>query len=166
MPDFEAVWAEVEEVLSVLRIVELNSTSDDKLDYATKEEIKVIAIGGNQLSRGLTLEGLMISYYLRSSTQYDTLLQMGRWFGYRQGYEDLTRIFTTGQIWESFEHLALVERELRSEIYRYEDEGLTPMDMAVAIRAHHTLTVTAPNKMGAARFRKISYSKSISQTIW
>ena len=166
LPDFEEVWEEVEDVLAVLRIVELNSASDDKLDYTTKDEIKVIAIGGNQLSRGLTLEGLMMSYYLRDSLQYDTLLQMGRWFGYRQGYEDLTRIFTTGRIWESFEHLALVEGELRSEIYRYEDEGLTPKDMAVAIRAHDRLMITAPNKMGAARFRKISYSGSLSQTIW
>jgi hypothetical protein len=166
LPEFDTVWEEVGEVLSVLKIVELNSKSEDKLDYTIFGEMKVIAIGGNQLSRGLTLEGLMISYYLRSAQQYDTLLQMGRWFGYRQGYEDLTRIFTTGILWEQFEHLSLVERELRSEIYRYEDEGLTPMDMAVAIRDHHTLTVTAPNKMGAARYRKISYSKSINQTIW
>ena len=166
LPGFDEVWEEAGEVLSVLRIVELNSASDDTLDYTTNEEVKVIAIGGNQLSRGLTLEGLMISYYLRTTAQYDTLLQMGRWFGYRQGYEDLTRIFTTGHIWESFEHLSLVERELRSEIYRYEDENLTPREMAVAIRAHHTLTVTAPNKMGAARFRKISYSKSLNQTVW
>ncbi len=57
--------------------MELNSSSEDRLDYSTGEEIKVIAIGGNQLSRGLTLEGLMISYYLRASQQYDTLLQNG-----------------------------------------------------------------------------------------
>ncbi|MDO6433130.1 Z1 domain-containing protein [Flavitalea sp. BT771] len=166
LPAFDEVWEELADVLSALRILELNSSSYDKLDYSTDEEVKVIAVGGNQLSRGLTLEGLMMSYYLRASKQYDTLLQMGRWFGYRQGYEDLTRVFTTGHIWESFEHLSLVESELRSEIYRYEDDGLTPLDMAVSIRAHHTLTVTAPNKMGAARFRKISYSKSINQTIW
>lgn len=166
IPDFDEVWEEVANVLPVLTIVELNSSSDDKLDYSSNQGVKVIAIGGNQLSRGFTLEGLMISYYLRSSKQYDTLLQMGRWFGYREGYEDLTRIFTTETILDSFEHLALVETELRSEIHRYEDEGLTPMDMAVAIRDHHTLTVTAPKKMGAGRPMRISYSKSINQTIW
>ncbi len=168
IPEFEVVWNQVEAVFRILRVMVLNSSSEDTLDYTTGEEIKVIAIGGNQLSRGLTLEGLMISYYLRANRAiaYDTLLQMGRWFGYRQGYEDLTRVHTTDQIWDYFEHLALVEEELRSEIYRYEEEGLTPLQMAVAIRAHQNLTITAPNKMGAANLRQTSYSNSLSQTIW
>lgn len=166
IPDFEQVWEELNNVFNVLQVMELNSASDDVLDYTTGDEIKVIAIGGNQLSRGLTLEGLMISYYLRASRQYDTLLQMARWFGYRQGYEDLTRVHTTEQIWGFFEHLALVEEELRSEIYRYEEEGMTPMQMAIAIRDHRNLNVTAPNKMGAARLRQTSYSGSLNQTIW
>jgi len=166
IPDFEEIWNELANVFTILQIMELNSTSYDILDYTTGEEIKVIAIGGNQLSRGLTLEGLMISYYLRASRQYDTLLQMARWFGYRNGYEDLTRIHTTEQIWGFFEHLALVEEELRSEIYRYEEEGMTPMQMAVAIRDHRSLNVTAPNKMGAARLKQTSYSGSLNQTIW
>ena len=166
IPDFDTVWSEIANVFSVLRIMELNSSSDDRLDYNSAGEIKVIAIGGNQLSRGLTLEGLMTSYYLRESRQYDTLLQMGRWFGYRHGYEDLTRVHTTARIWDFFEHLALVEEELRSEIYRYEEEQLTPMQMAVAIRSHRNLTVTATNKMGAGRLKQISYSGSLNQTIW
>jgi len=166
IPDFEEVWSEIGNVFDVLRVMELNSSSDDRLDYNSGEEIKVIAIGGNQLSRGLTLDGLMTSYYLRESRQYDTLLQMGRWFGYRHGYEDLTRVHTTERIWDFFEHLALVEEELRSEIYRYEEEQLTPMQMAVAIRSHRNLTVTATNKMGAGRMRQISYSGSLNQTIW
>ncbi len=91
---------------------------------------------------------------------------MARWFGYRHGYEDLTRVFTTGLIWESFEHLALVEKELRSEIYRYEEEEMTPMDMALAIRDHERLSITAPNKLGAGRNQKVSFSGSTSQTIW
>jgi hypothetical protein len=108
----------------------------------------------------------MTSYYLRVARQYDTLLQMGRWFGYRQGYEDLTRIHTTRFIWDLFEHLALVEEELRSEIYRYEDEELTPLGMAIAIRAHRNLAITARNKMGAGTLRQASYSSSLNQTIW
>jgi hypothetical protein len=110
----------------------------------------------------------MTSYYLRvnQSIAYDTLLQMGRWFGYRQGYEDLTRIHTTAQIWNYFEHLSLVESELRAEIYRYEEDEMTPAQMAVAIRGHRTLNVTARNKMGAARLRQASYSGSLNQTIW
>jgi hypothetical protein len=167
--EFESLdvyWSEVQNVLNVIQILVLNSDTDDRLDYTIDDEIKVIAIGGNQLSRGLTLEGLMISYYLRESRQYDTLLQMGRWFGYRSGYEDLTRIHTTGRIWEFFEHLALVEEELRSEIYRYEEEDLTPAQMAVAIRDHRNLNVTARNKMGAANTRQSSFSGSLNQTIW
>lgn len=168
VPDFEQIWTEISNVLKVIRVVELNSDSEDRLDYTTGEEMKIIAVGGNQLSRGLTLEGLMTSYYLRvnQSMAYDTLLQMARWFGYRKGYEDLTRIHTTELIWDYFEHLALVEQELRAQIYRYEEEGLTPLEMSVAIMAHRTLRITAPNKMGAAQTRQSSYSKSLNQTIW
>lgn len=166
IPTFDEVWAEILYVFQVLSVVELNSSSDDRLDYTNVEELKVIAIGGNQLSRGLTLEGLMTSYYLRSSKQYDTLLQMGRWFGYRQGYEDLTRIHTTVQIWEFFEHIALVEEELRSEVSRYEEENKTPAELALAIRDHRLLKITSKNKMGAAQSKQISYSESINQTIW
>lgn len=168
IPEFDQIWEEIRNVFNALRVMVLNSRSEDKLDYTTGQEIKVIAIGGNQLSRGLTLEGLMSSYYLRVNRNmaYDTLLQMGRWFGYRQGYEDLTRIYTTEQIWDYFEHLALVEEELRSEIYRYEEENMTPLQMAVAIRAHRNLNITAPNKMGAAQIRQTSLSNSLNQTIW
>lgn len=164
IPDFENVWNEVGKVFKVLKVLELNASSDDKLDYTTGQEIKVIAIGGNQLSRGLTLEGLMTSYYLRQSNQYDTLLQMGRWFGYRHGYEDLTKIFTTSQIWEYFSHLAVVEEELRRDIRRYDDTDNTPADLALTIRTHSRLAVTAPNKLGAAQLRQTSYSDSLNQT--
>jgi len=168
IPDFEDIWNKVGDVLNILKVIELNYASEDKLDYTTGEEMKVIAVGGNQLSRGLTLEGLMTSYYLRvnRSMAYDTLLQMGRWFGYRKGYEDLTRVHTTQQIAEYFEHLALVEEELRSEIYRYEEENMTPLQMAVAIRDHRNLNVTAKNKMGAAHIRQASFSGSLNQTFW
>ncbi|NNF32970.1 MAG: Z1 domain-containing protein [Saprospiraceae bacterium] len=167
-PGFDEIWNEIKNVLSVIQVLELNSSSDDRLDYSETGELKVIAVGGNQLSRGLTLEGLMISYYLRDSRQYDTLLQMGRWFGYRMGYEDLTRVHTTETIWDSFEHLALVEDEIRSEIYRYEesDPPVTPAELAIAIRAHRRLNITSRNKMGAARLRQSSYSDSLNQTHW
>jgi hypothetical protein len=166
IPAFDEVWAEMKNVFVVLRAMELNSSSEDRLDYNTEEEMKIIAVGGNQLSRGLTLEGLMTSYYLRDSRQYDTLLQMGRWFGYRHRYEDLTRIHTTTQIWELFEHLALVEEELRGEIYRYEEENLTPLQMALAIRSHRNMAITAPKKMGAGRVKQLSFSGSLNQTHW
>ncbi|HIF20343.1 MAG TPA: endonuclease, partial [Gemmatimonadetes bacterium] len=71
----------------------LNGNSKDSLDYVDSEGVgrSFIAIGGDRLSRGLTLEGLAVSYYARPSRMYDTLMQMGRWFGYRPGYLDLCR---------------------------------------------------------------------------
>lgn len=68
--------------------------SSEKLEYPKNESLRVIAIGGLALSRGLTLEGLIISYFYRNTCTYDVLMQMGRWFGYRRGYEDLFRIWT------------------------------------------------------------------------
>ena len=76
-------------------MVEVNSRAAGSLDYPAHEALglNVIAVGGFSLSRGLTLEGLVVSYFLRNSMMYDTLLQMGRWFGYRRGYEDLCRVW-------------------------------------------------------------------------
>ena len=78
---------------SPIKAVEVNSRASGTFNYADHEKtgLNVIAVGGFSLSRGLTLEGLMISYFLRNSMMYDTLMQMGRWFGYRPGYEDLCR---------------------------------------------------------------------------
>jgi hypothetical protein len=91
---------------------------------------------------------------------------MGRWFGYREGYEDLTRIYTSKELALKFEDLALVEEELREEIYRYEDEGLMPTDVAVRIRSHRTMKITARNKMGRGGIIQGSYSGRLVQTIW
>ncbi|REN09897.1 hypothetical protein DSI41_20845, partial [Mycobacterium tuberculosis] len=67
--------------------------------------ISVIAVGGDKLSRGLTLEGLSVSYYMRVSKMYDSLLQMGRWFGYRPGYLDLCRIYTSSDLIAWYRHI-------------------------------------------------------------
>ena len=93
--------------------------------------MKVVVVGGNRLSRGLTLEGLLVSYYVRSARNYDTLMQMGRWFGFREGYADLTRIDTTEQLEQWFRDLAMVELEVRDDIARYDHEGLTPLEFGV-----------------------------------
>lgn len=165
-PDWNSVIPEIGVFLEQLKVYELNSQGFDNLDYTETPEIKVLAIGGNKLSRGLTLEGLVVSYYLRRSREYDTLLQMGRWFGYRQGYEDLTRVYTTEELEGWFRDLALVEAELREEIKVYEDQGITPRELAPRIRAHSSMRVTARNKMGAAKELQGSFSRSLRQTIW
>jgi len=142
----------------------LNSNTKDKLDYAKEPSMKVIAIGGNKLSRGLTLEGLMITYYLRESKQFDTLLQMGRWFGYRKGYEDLVRIYTSKTLWRQFKDLAVVELEFREDIKQMAEEGKTPKEFAVAVRQILGLLPTAKNKLGAAKLENYYGGRQVSVT--
>ena len=162
-------WAELvtqmEVVLRDVRIVIDNYRSDERLTYEEGRQI-VIAIGGNTLSRGLTLEGLCVSYFLRSASAYDTLLQMGRWFGYRIGYEDLPRIWMTPELAMDFRHLAGVESEIRTDVQRYEGEGATPTEFGVRIRTHPKLAITSALKMQHAVEINFSYSARRVQTIW
>jgi len=144
---------------------ELHGESEDEIDYEKDPEQKLIVIGGNRLSRGLTLEGLLVSYYVRPTPFYDTLMQMGRWFGYRNNYADLTRIYTTRSLEECFRDLATVEEELHGEIFRYEIERLTPLEMGVRIRQHSAMLVTSPLKMQKAQTINISLSDQTLQTI-
>lgn len=149
-----------------IKVRTLNSKKDDKLDYARDPSMKVIAIGGNKLSRGLTLEGLMVTFYLRESKQFDTLLQMGRWFGYRKGYEDLVRIFTGGLLWRQFKDLAIVELEFRENVREMAEdpEGRTPADFAVGVRHILGLLPTAKNKLGAAVLNSNYGGRQVSVT--
>jgi hypothetical protein len=163
---FEDIKEYISPFLKKLKVLKLNSASDDELDYAKNKDIKVIAIGGNTLSRGLTLEGLMTSFFLRNSNTYDTLLQMGRWFGYREGYEDLTRIYTSKKLANYFEDLAHVEQQVREDIAKYEDDRLTPEQISPLIRSHKNLKITSPNKMGAGKLITPTYSRKTAQTTW
>ena len=93
--DWMTIQKNLLEAVASVSVVEVNSRSSGALNYEDHEKngLHVIAVGGYAISRGLTLEGLMVSYFLRNSIMYDTLMQMGRWFGYRPGYEDLCRIW-------------------------------------------------------------------------
>src|SRR5262249_20357789 len=117
IPTWEAVERELTEVIGDIEVRMINGTAKDALDYAENRSkgLKVIAIGGDKLSRGLTLEGLCTSYFLRGSKMYDTLMQMGRWFGYRPGYLDVCRLYTTQELSEWFGHIADAAEELREE---------------------------------------------------
>jgi hypothetical protein len=148
----------------IIEIKVLNSSKDDKLDYAKNPSMKVIAVGGNKLSRGLTLEGLMVTFYLRESKQYDTLLQMGRWFGYRKGYEDLVRIFTSKPLWQQFTNLAIVELEFRSDIKDMVKAEKTPKEFAISVKQILGLLPTAKNRLGAARLEGNYGGKQFSVT--
>lgn len=136
-----------------------NSESKTRLDFS--QRTWAIVVGGNTLSRGLTIEGLTISYFHRTSKGYDTLLQMGRWFGYRPDYLDLTRIFVTSEMESHFYHLATVEKELREDIYRMQQNEESPIDIALKIRDHDTLNITAKRVLkDNAAFASNTYSGS------
>lgn len=165
----EVPWSEVRprlsEVLSSVKVLVDNYQSADRLSYPRGDPQTVVAIGGNTLSRGLTLEGLVCSYFVRSANAYDTLLQMGRWFGYRPGYGDLVRIWMTGDLEGWFFDLATVEAEIRQQIARYEVEELTPEQLPVKIRTHPAMVVTATAKMRDHVVADISYGGQREQTI-
>jgi hypothetical protein len=145
--------------MELVVVREINSEKGEVLDYEREPELKAIAIGGNRLSRGLTLEGLLVSYFARRSTQYDTLLQMARWYGYREGYEDLTRIYTTRQLAGWFADLALVEYRLRQDMHIYEQHPeLTPFDVGMRILRHPAMQVTGALKRRHATASIISQS--------
>lgn len=141
-----------------------NYKSSDRLSYSSEKPTTAIVIGGNTLSRGLTLEGLTCSYFVRSASAYDTLLQMGRWFGYRGGYEDLCRVWMTDELRGWFRDLSRVEQEIRDEIARYRREGLSPLELGVRIRLHPDLAITEASKMRNAVQASLSYSGRNPQT--
>ncbi|MBC9819732.1 Z1 domain-containing protein [Terrabacter sp. MAHUQ-38] len=165
----EVAWAQVAELLpevvDEVTVIVDNYRSTERLAYGADEPVTCIAIGGNTLSRGLTLEGLVSSYFIRAASAYDTLLQMGRWFGYRPGYSDLVRIWMTDELKQWFRDLATVEAEIRREIDRYENEGLEPTELAVKIRTHPAMSITAAAKMRSATQASLSFSGTREQTI-
>ena len=171
---FAQIFSEVPNVLREVKVIADNYISEDRLDYTEKRMNEdgtettvpqtVIAVGGNTLSRGLTLEGLVVSYFVRSGRAYDTLLQMGRWFGFRPGYEDLPRIWMTEKLKGQFRFLATVEEEIRTDVERYERENLSPREFGVRIRCHPDLRITSPAKMKAVGTVSLSYSGERLQT--
>jgi hypothetical protein len=153
------------EVLERLDVVELNSVTGENLEYAERPDRHIVAVGGNRLSRGLTLEGLTISYFLRTASMADTLLQMARWYGFRTGYEDLIRIWTTDGIAQWFTELALVEESLRDSLQALYRAGRRPSEMAIRLHAHSALLLTARNKSAMADTLRQSWSGEHPQTV-
>lgn len=163
-------WEEIHEELKKscdsIQVFEINGNSKDALDYHQYKEqgLNVIAVGGDKLSRGLTLEGLSITYYFRNTLMYDTLMQMGRWFGYRKGYMDLCRIYTSEEIAANFEHLAIAMIQLRQEFDRLAQKGKTPSEYAVKMLSHPTMMLTSPLKMRNAVSSNVIYGGTLQQT--
>ena len=171
VPENEARWADIlallPDVVSDVQVRMVNGTAKDALDYAEHDNtgLTVIAIGGDKLSRGLTLEGLSVSYFLRASRMYDTLMQMGRWFGYRPGYLDLCRLYTTLDLSEWFGHITAAADELREEFDYMAASGGTPRDFGLKVQSHPVLMVTSRLKMRTAKNLLLSFSGTLVETV-
>lgn len=180
LPDFETIFSEVKVLLLKITAIELDDQQDrtyhkgihicvdncanngvsdenevrrlfypdasDQLDFASA----FIVIGGGTLSRGLTLENLVSTFFLRASAQADSLMQMGRWFGYRRDYELLPRIWMPGETRERYEFMTIAEEDLRDDLERFMRGGSRPSEFGPRVRVHPRmawLRPTAPNKM-------------------
>lgn len=175
-------WKELEaEIYPAISKMEVRAVHGDKnvaglthhnispLDYFFSEQqgkfLSVIAVGGDKLSRGLTLEGLTVSYYLRASKMYDTLMQMGRWFGYRPGYVDLCRIFTSDELTRWYKHITIASEEMRRDFDYMFLLKKTPKEFGLKVRTHPgVLKITAANKFRYKKIMYLSYSGELEQT--
>lgn len=168
---FIGSWNEVEPFLDQaalsISVRQINGQAGEVLDYVQHEGkgLNVIAVGGDKLSRGLTLEGLSVSYFLRASRMYDTLMQMGRWFGYRPGYLDLCRLYTTAELTEWYAHIASASEELRQDFNRMAASGGTPRDFGHRVKSHPLMLVTSQVKMRSGTTIDVTFAGDISETI-
>ena len=165
--DWESIRGFVFEALSDIQAKMINGSAKDALDYVENKDIglKVIAVGGDKLARGLTLEGLCVSYFLRASRMYDTLMQMGRWFGYRPGYLDLCRLYTTAELSTWFGDITDAAEELREEFDQMAAHGASPREYGLKVQSHSVLMVTSKVKMRAAKDIMLSFSGQLLQTV-
>lgn len=162
-------WDEVKSALNGvfdhLHLHVINSKSDEVLDYTKYEKegvgLTAIAVGGLSLSRGLTIEGLTVSYMYRNTKMYDTLMQMGRWFGYRPGFEDLCRVHLSRDSINWYSHIAQAAEELTQQVKRMRRDGLSPRQFGLYIMAHpDSLLITAANKMRTGE--KVKFRQNFS----
>ena len=166
---FDSYIDKIADNIEKFKVLTVNSDSKG-LDYNEYSDgLFVIAIGGYSLSRGFTLEGLTISYFIRTTKMYDTLLQMGRWFGYRNKYEDLCRIYMPKETERWYQHIAEVVEELKYDLKEVQLSKRPPKDYGLRIRTHpESLLITARNKMqNAGEFIDcwdVSYSGQLIET--
>ena len=146
---WESVFSILYEAINKIKIVVVNSSKkSEKLNYEDKDGLRVISIGGLALSRGLTLEGLCVSYFYRNTATFDVLMQMGRWFGYRDGYDDLCKIFITRESCEYYKDICISIECLKKDIVKMGQQNKKPEDYGIRVRNDSIeLGITASNKM-------------------
>ena len=166
--DWAEIWEEIVRLVvkKEIKIYSVNGKSEDALLYKNHEgkPFNVIVIGGDKLSRGLTLEGLTISYFTRSSNTYDTLMQMGRWFGFRPGYLDACRLFTTSGLKGLFAHISMATEDLATQFDFMNDVVQTPYEFGLRVATHPSLEITSKNKLRTGQDVKRDFSAKLSQT--
>ena len=163
--DWNSIKKQLLYVINALDVLLLNGDSKDFINYTKTGQHEVIAVGGNKLSRGITLEGLMISYYLRKPNAYDTALQMGRWFGYKENYFDLCRIYTKSDTLEDFLTIFDATEELKEDIAIMNSRSLTPREFTLKVLTHPSFKPTSRNKMYSAEFVRVGFSEQRQETI-
>lgn len=175
MYSWDKVKSELINAVTKMEVRAVHGTKNTRdLEYHNIEEINygkyenglsVIAVGGNKLARGITLEGLSISYYLRTTRMYDSLMQMGRWFGYRPGYVDLCRLYTTEQLINWYRHVTMATEEMRADFDEMAAKNLRPEDFQLKVRTHPgMLTITSLTKMRDHDKIQLSFSGETKQT--
>lgn len=149
---FSDVRRSLVEAISTIEVRTVNMRGGS-LDYSQHADtgLHVVAVGGLALSRGLTLEGLTVSYILRNASASDTLMQMARWFGYRPRYENICRLYLPQRSYDHYEYITEAIEELRSEVQRMEQLRMTPSDFGLRVRhSPAAIRITAANKMRSA----------------
>lgn len=173
--NFEYSWHEVlDSLFECIETVKIRQVHSNKkvpqLDYKDSDPVNVIVVGGLSLSRGFTLEGLSVSYFIRGTKLYDTLMQMARWFGYRDGYEDLCRVYLTLDLQDHFKHIQKVITDLFESFEIMANEGKTPYDFGLYVIEHpdNVLQVTAKNKMRSTSqmFTKMNLNGHLKEMGW
>lgn len=166
--DEDEIYEEIVRLMNEdrVKINIINGDSKDVLCYKDHEgeEYNVIAIGGDKFSRGLTLEGLSISYFTRESKYYDTLMQMGRWFGFRPKYADLCRVFITDTIYRWFARIAFATDNLRNQITYMCDEKAKPRDFGLRVATHPELKISSPKKVKSGTIQQLDFSATLTVT--
>ena len=144
----------------------INSVTKEKLEYPKAKPQKIIAIGGNRLSRGFTIEGLTVNYFVRKTNFSDTLLQMARWFGYRPGYLDCCKLFTTQDSEDKFDLTTLCFEELELAIKTMgETPGKTPRNFQLVVKnSPNVLKITRPSIMRNTRLASGSFQDKLKMT--
>jgi hypothetical protein len=153
------------EAIKGIEVKAINSSTGDKLVYPRNTPKKYIAIGGNRLSRGFTLEGLSINYFVRSTDYSDALLQMGRWFGYRPGYLDCCKLFITRDSMEKYDLVTRTIEELEIEFRKMEEKNRTPANFILRVKKHPgALKITRPAILRDTLVVNWSYQDSLEQS--